>query len=314
MKKVVLLFPGQGSQSVGMGKSLFDQSAAAKQVFQAADAAIGIKITDLCFLGPEDQIMLTHNSQPAVTTVNLAVLAALKEKGIQPAATAGHSLGEYSALCAAGVFDVVTAVRLTRKRGELMQACADKNPGSMAAVIGLDMDIVAAICEETSQATGESVSIANYNSPQQVVITGKTAAVAAASAKIKEKGAKRVIELKVSGPWHSALLQDAQTAFAAVLAGESFGDPRIPTYANIDGTRKTTAADVKDALVRQVTGSVRWTQEFRALRADFPDAVYIECGPGKVLSGLVKAIDKDAVCYNISCADSLAATLAQLNA
>jgi [acyl-carrier-protein] S-malonyltransferase len=244
--------------------------------------------------------------------MNLAVLAVLQEKGITPIAVAGHSLGEYAANVAAGVLEPAQAVALTRERGRLMQACADQRPGSMVAVIGLDMADVDRICQEVAAESGGSVSVANFNSPQQVVITGESEPVAAATAKLTEAGAKRTVELPVSGPWHSTLMQEAQEQFGQVLSGISLKAPTIPLYANVDAEVKSDADQVRDALTRQITGSVRWTQIIQTLRAAYPDALFIECGPGKVLKGLLRQIDRDAKCFGVECPKSLDATLAKL--
>ncbi|MBN1256784.1 MAG: ACP S-malonyltransferase, partial [Planctomycetes bacterium] len=210
MKKAILLFPGQGSQSVGMGLDLAQNFPVAKAVFETADQVLGLAISEICFNGPDRELVLTHNAQPAVTAVSLAMLAVLKEAGITPLAVAGHSLGEYSADQAAGVFDVDTAIRLTRRRGELMQECADECGGTMLAVIGLEMDKVETICQEVAADTGGVINVANFNSPLQVVITGEKAPIAIAAQQAEAAGAKRTVELKVSGPWHSALLEKAR--------------------------------------------------------------------------------------------------------
>ena len=313
MKKIILLFPGQGSQKVGMGKDVCDSMPEARQVFDTFDSSIDIKISQLCFEGPETDLTLTPNTQPAITAVNLALLAGLAKAGVKPVAAAGHSLGEYSAYAAAGVFDTAAAAKLTRMRGTLMQACADLRPGAMSAILGLALDAVDAACAAASAETGKVVAAANYNSPEQVVITGEKEAVARASALCSEKGAKKVVELKVSGAWHCKLLQDAQDQFAAKLDSFSFANPAFPVYANVDAQAKKSAAEVKDALVRQITSPVRWTQLIQAMRADFPDAEFVECGPGKVLRGLFMGLDRNAVCHNVEDAKSLAETLAKIS-
>jgi [acyl-carrier-protein] S-malonyltransferase len=309
----IFLFPGQGSQAVGMGSDLCMQFKEAKDVFDAADSALGLSISEICFNGPDEALTISHNAQPAVTTMNLAVMEVLKSKGITPIAAAGHSLGEYSADCAAGCFDIETAVKLTRTRGELMQKCADQKPGSMAAIIGLDMDKVAEICQKVASESGGVVSVANFNSPSQVVITGEKAAVEAAAEEIAAAGAKRTIPLNVSGPWHSSLMQEAQEEFGAVLAAAEIKDPVVSLYANIDAAEKKSGKEVCDALTAQVTGSVRWAQLVQNLRAKYPEAVYVECGPGKVLKGLLRQIDKAASCYSVECPKSLEAFLGKVS-
>lgn len=314
MTEAIFLFPGQGGQRVGMGRDLVTAHPAAKAVFDAADAALDAPITPVIFEGPEEALTRTPNAQPAVTAVNLAILAVLREKGVSPIAAAGHSLGELSADCAAGVFDFETALRLTRRRGELMQACADASPGSMVAVIGLPMETVEALCRTEAEQSGGAVQVANFNSPEQVVITGAAAPVARVAEAAEGAGAKRTVALKVSGPWHSPLMAEAQARFAEVLAETEFAAPRLPVYANVDAKRLESAAAVREALTRQVTGAVRWTQLILQLRTDFPDAPFVECGPGRVLKGLLRRIDRGATCHAVECSKSLAATVEALGA
>ena len=312
MKPVILLFPGQGSQTVGMGLALADAFPEAKAVFDTADAALDGGITSVIRTGPQETLTVSSNAQPAITTVNLAVLAVLRARGIAPVAAAGHSLGEYSACACAGVFDTATAVRLTRKRGQLMQECAIAHPGAMVAVMGLAPEAIDTACAEAAKETGLVASVANYNNAEQIVITGDAVAVRKAAERCTAAGAKRCVDLPVAGAFHSALMKDAENGFKPVLDATTFANPAIPVYANIDASEKTAAAAVKDALVRQICGSVRWMQTIAALRARFPEAAFVECGPGKVLRGLMRRLDKDAVALNVEDTASLDATLAAL--
>lgn len=312
MKDAIFLFPGQGSQTVGMGQELLAAYPEAQAVLNAADAALEKPISPVIVNGPMETLTQSPNAQPAITAINLAILAILHAKGIRPVATAGHSLGEYSAYAAAGVFDASTAVRLTRARGTLMQACADAHPGSMVAVMGLDPEAIDTICEKITAESGLSVSVANYNNAEQIVITGETAAVEQASQACQDAGAKRCVSLPVSGPWHSMLMKDAEVAFSAVLQDTIMTDPTCPVFANIDASEKKNVAEVKDALTRQICGSVRWMQTMAVMRQRWPEAVFVEVGPGKVLRGLMRRIDKNAVCVNIEDVSSLESALGAL--
>ena len=311
MSSVALVFPGQGSQSAGMGKSLAENSAAARRVFEEADDALGFSISRLCFDGPAEDLQLTENTQPAILTVSVAAFRALKEAGIGvPAFVAGHSLGEYSALVAAGVLSLPDAVRTVRARGRYMQEAVPVGTGAMAAVIGGELGAIERACQE---ARGDQVcSVANANSPSQVVIAGNTEAVDRAS-ELLSGVAKRVIKLKVSAPFHCALMKPAQDRLAVDLAELNFNTPDAPVVTNVDARITNAPAELRDALVRQVSAPVRWMDSMQLLVEQGVD-MFVEVGPGKVLSGLMRQINRDAKMLNVEDAESLAATQTALAA
>ena len=288
-----LVFPGQGSQAVGMGKALFDSFPAAKAVFDEVDDALGEKLSDTIFNGPEDQLTLTANTQPALMAVSLAAFAVLKDKGFdltsQAAYVAGHSLGEYSALAAAGTFSVGDAAKLLRTRGSAMQAAVPVGEGAMAALLGLDWETATTVAAEAAQELGgdEVCTPANDNVDGQVVISGSKAAVERAAEIAKEKGAKRAIMLPVSAPFHCALMQPAADAMAEALAGATMKAPVVPVVANVTAAPVTDPDDIRKLLVEQVTGTVRW-RESVAKMAELGVDKMVEVGAGKVLSGLVR--------------------------
>ena len=295
-----------------MGRELAEKFPVAQQTLAEADEALGFALSKLCFEGPDDQLKLTENTQPAILTVSVAAARVLAEQGVAPAFAAGHSLGEWSAHVIAGTFSFADAVRAVKARGRAMQQAVPAGQGGMAAVLALDAAQVVEACAEAAQETGQVVQAANLNSPGQTVISGALAAVEKASALCKAKGARRAVMLPVSAPFHCALMQPAQEEVARVLGGLAMHDPRIPVAANVTGGMVTTADAARDALVRQVTGAVRWVDCVQSLE-DAGAEVFIETGPGKVLCGLLKQIDPALKALNVEDAASLEKTLAELN-
>src|SRR5450432_3245275 len=304
--KTAFLFPGQGSQAVGMGKDLADKYSAARQTFEEADDALGVKISQLCFEGPEDQLRLTENTQPAILTASVAAWRVLQEKGITPAFVAGHSLGEYSAHVAAGTMSFADAVRTVRNRGKFMQEAVPVGTGSMAAILGLSPDAVASVCSDAAQ--GEVCESANINSPEQIVISGHVAAVERAVVLANERGAKRAKVLPVSAPFHCSLMKPAQERLAGVLGSLQLASPRFPVVCNVDARPVENPESAREALIRQVTGSVRWSESMQWLIAQGVQA-FVEVGPGKVLCGLMRQIDRSKKCVNVEDEASLQKTL-----
>jgi [acyl-carrier-protein] S-malonyltransferase len=298
MSKIAFVFPGQGSQAVGMGKDLFEQFEPAANVFKKADQKLNFSLTDLIFEGPKEELTLTHNTQPALLTTSIAILEHFKQFNIQPDFVAGHSLGEYSALVAAGVLSFEEAVFAVRKRGEYMQEAVPAGEGAMAAVLGLEREKLTAVTQEISDA-GNSVQLANLNCPGQIVISGTTKGVELAGEKAKEAGAKRAIPLEVSGPFHSELMKPAAEKFASVLDGLQLTDAKIPVIANVTAAPIQDYAEIKAKLVEQLYSSVLWEDSVRKM-LDLGVDTFIEIGPGKVLSGLIKKIDRKAKVYAVN--------------
>jgi [acyl-carrier-protein] S-malonyltransferase len=292
-----------------MGKELAAQHEAARRTFEEADEALGSKLSQLCFEGPEEQLRLTEVTQPAILTASVAAWRVLKEKGLTPAFVAGHSLGEYSAHVAAGTLDFADAVRTVRMRGKYMQEAVPVGVGAMAAILGMDMEKVAAVCADAAQ--DEVCELANINSSEQIVISGSTAAVERAAALASERGAKRAIMLPVSAPFHCSLMQPAQDRLAVDLAAVTFRKPGIPVACNVDAVLVEESDHSRDALVRQVTGSVKWSQSMHLLVARGVERL-VEVGPGKVLCGLMRQIDRSKACSNVGDEASLQKTLEQL--
>ena len=308
-KKIAFLFPGQGSQAVGMCRELYYRFPVARKVFEEADATLGFSLSQLCFDGPEDQLKLTENTQPAILSVSYAAAMVLKEHGITAQVAAGHSLGEYSAHAAAGTLSFADAVSTVRNRGRYMQQAVPAGQGAMAAVLGMTADLVSAACTDAAQETSAVVSPANFNSPEQTVISGSVVGVERAAALCKDRGAKRTVMLPVSAPFHCALMQPAQDRLAEDLRMLNFAAPQIPVVANVDAAFVRDAA--RDTLTRQVTGAVRWVECMRLLIAEGVTH-FVEVGPGKVLCGLMRQIDRSQTCLNVEDAASLEKTLAAL--
>lgn len=287
---VVLLFPGQGSQKPGMGKDLHDAFPTARQVFEAADAALATSLSTLCFNGPAEELTLTHNAQPALLAHGAAVWAVVRER-LAPhvRAAAGHSLGEFTAYHAAGTLTLADALKLVRRRGELMYESGVRRPGAMAALLGDLLEPVESICARATSEAG-LVSPANYNSPGQVVISGEEAGVERAMILAKEAGAKRAIRLNVSGAFHSPLMESALDGLTQAVSTTTFTNPRFPVYANVNAEPVTMAERGRQLLLQQLTRPVRWSDEVTAMAQRLPDALYVEMGPGSVLSGLVRKI------------------------
>lgn len=299
---IAFVFPGQGSQRVGMGRALAEAFDVCRETFAEADAALGEPISRLCFDGPEDQLTLTANTQPAILTMSVAVHRLLRSRGHQPAFLAGHSLGEYSAQVAADTIGFADALRIVRRRGEYMQMAVPVGEGAMAAVLGLDAAGVEKACREA--ADGDVVSPANWNAPGQVTIAGTAAAVDRAAARARALGARRVMPLPVSAPFHCALMQPAQERLAPELRALIVAAPAVPVVANVDAEPKRTGPESIDALIRQVSAPVRWEAVVRRLAAEGVTTV-VEAGPGRVLSGLVRKIDRALTVVHVDDPESL---------
>jgi [acyl-carrier-protein] S-malonyltransferase len=308
---VAFVFPGQGSQEVGMGRALAEAFPECREVFEEADSALGLGLTKLCFEGPETDLRLTANTQPAILAASVAALRAFVARGARPDWVAGHSLGEYSALVAAGALSLAEALRTVRRRGQYMQEAVPVGAGAMAAILGLELPVVEQACREAAQ--GEVVSPANVNSPGQVVIAGHAAAVDRAAERCKVLGAKRAVRLPVSAPFHCALMKPAEERLRPELDALALRDPAVPVVTNVDARAVRDASSCRDALVRQVSGAVRWQESVEFLAREGV-TTFVEVGPGTVLSGLVRKTVKDARVLGVDSPASLEAALAALGA
>lgn len=309
MGKIAFVFPGQGAQTVGMGKDAYDSSPAARAVFERADEALGFKLSDIILNGPDEALKQTANTQPALLTVSTALLELLKDR-IKPDYVAGHSLGEYSALVAAGVMTFEDAVRTVRSRGEFMEAAVPGGQGAMAAVLGAERAALSALCEAVTAEAG-AVELANVNCPGQIVVSGTAAGVAAVVERGKEAGAKRVIPLEVSGPFHSSLMKPAAERLEGVLSALPMSDAQVPVIANVTAEPVTAAGDIRSLLAEQVVSPVLWEDTVVKLIALGVDT-FVEIGSGTVLAGLIKKTDKSVKVYSASSMDTLNTVLAEL--
>lgn len=296
------IFPGQGSQQVGMGKTLYDQFSTAKQIFEQANDILGFNLASICFQGPEDQLRQTQYTQPAIFVHSVAVARLLKENGYSPIMTAGHSLGEYSALVAAGAMEFETALRVVKERGLQMQKAGKSNPGTMAAIVGLDFEVVQRLCQEAAHAG--IVQPANFNSPGQVVISGSISGVNRAMALAQEQGARRVIELEVSGAFHSPLMAGASLGLNQALDSAEIATAKVPVYANVTAWPEIDAKVIRALLKQQLTQPVRWCESMENMIAAGA-LQFIESGPGNVLTGLLKRINRSVKCRAIGTAEQL---------
>jgi [acyl-carrier-protein] S-malonyltransferase len=308
--KIAFIFPGQGSQVVGMGKELAEKYPIARQTFEEADEALGYELSEICFMGPEEKLRLTEITQPAILTVSIAALRVLEGRFPKPSFVAGHSLGEYSAHVASGTMTFADAVRTVRSRGKYMQEAVPVGVGAMAAILGMELEKVAAVCQDAAQ--GEVCSPANINSPEQIVISGNTAAVERGTKLADERGAKRAKILPVSAPFHCSLMKPAQDRLQVDLNALKMQKPVYPVVCNVEASLVTDELRARETLVAQVTGAVKWEQSMRLLIGNGVTSM-IEIGPGKVLCGLMRQIDRSVTCLNVGDEASLSKTLSQLS-
>jgi [acyl-carrier-protein] S-malonyltransferase len=309
--RIAFLFPGQGSQTVGMGKEFAEKYPIARQTFEEADHVLGYKLSDICWTGPEEKLRLTEITQPAILATSVAAWRVLDEKGLSPHIVAGHSLGEYAAHCAAGTLDFGEALRTVRNRGKYMQEAVPVGVGAMAAILGMDVGKVDGVCHDAAH--GEVCEPANINSPEQIVISGHAAAIERAVKLASDRGAKKAKTLPVSAPFHCSLMKPAQDRLAADLTSLPFGTPKVPVACNVDAAIVNDADSSRDALIRQVTGSVKWEQSIRLLIREGV-RVFIEVGPGKVLWGLMRQIDRGPTSLYVGDEASLQKTMEQFAA
>ncbi|UYO36904.1 ACP S-malonyltransferase [Bacillus zhangzhouensis] len=310
MTKIAFLFPGQGSQKIGMGKDLFDQEAVSKAVFEEADNTLGFDLSSMIFEGDAEELTLTYNAQPALLTTSIAILKKFEESGIKTDYAAGHSLGEYTALVAAGALSFKDAVYAVRKRGELMNEAVPAGEGAMAAILGLDQEALLEVTKEVTE-SGYLVELANLNCPGQIVISGTAKGVELASEKAKEKGAKRAIALEVSGPFHSALMKPAAEKFTDVLSKLDIKDAKTPIISNVTADIVTSRDEIETKLIEQLYSPVRFEESVERL-IDLGVTTFIEIGPGKVLSGLVKKVNRRLTTISVSDQETIEAAIQTL--